>query len=96
MGLGLTVKTLPIRNIITQQNPHGSSIIRCSDSPEPLLTRRIPYLQLDSLSVQIDGSDLEIDPDGGDEGGRKGVFGESQETAGFAHTGVADQEEFDL
>jgi len=40
--------------------------LRRRDGPEPLLTRRVPDLQLDPLSVDVDRSDLKVHPDGGD------------------------------
>jgi hypothetical protein len=38
-------------------------------------------LQLHPLSVQLNRPDLEVDADGRDEGGREGVFTESEKTA---------------
>ncbi len=66
-----------------------------SDGPEPLLPGRVPDLQLDGLAVQLDGSDLEVDADGGDVGFGVGVVGEPQQQAGLAHAGVADQEQLE-
>lgn len=77
----LTIERTLIRNIVNQQNPHRAPIIRRRDRPEPLLPGRIPYLQFDSLPVQLDGPDLEVDADGRDEGGGEGVFAEAQQTA---------------
>ena len=50
----------------------------------------IPYLQLHALAVKLDRADLEVDSDGGNEGGSEGVFAEAQQTARFADAGVAD------
>jgi hypothetical protein len=41
------------------------------------LPSSIPYLQLHTLAVQLDGSDLEINADGGNEGRREAVFAEA-------------------
>jgi hypothetical protein len=60
------------------------------------LSCRIPDLQFDSLPIQLDGPDLEINPDCGDKGRREGVFAESQKAAGFPYTTVANQQQFDL
>jgi hypothetical protein len=49
-------------------------------------------LQLDSLSLQLDRPDLEIDTDGRDVGLGVGVIGESQEKTGFPNTRISDQE----
>jgi hypothetical protein len=53
-------------------------------------------LQLYTLAVELDRTDLEIDSDGGDEGRCEGVFAEAQQTAGFADTRVAYEEQLDL
>lgn len=83
-GKKRTIKTPLIRNIINEQNAHSTPIIRRRDRPEALLPRRVPDLQLDALAVQLDRPDLEVDPNGRDEGGREGVFAEAEEAAGFA------------
>ena len=38
-------------------------------------------LELHGLALELDGANLEVDADGGDERGREGVFTESQQTA---------------
>jgi len=37
----------------------------------------IPDLQLDALAVELDGADLEVNADGGDERGGEAVLAES-------------------
>lgn len=91
-----TLKALLIRDIIHEQYPHRTSIIRRRDRPETFLSRRIPYLQLHPLAVQLDGADLEIDPDRSDERGRETVFAESEQAAGLAYARIAYEEELDL
>ena len=66
-----------------------------SDCPEPLLARGVPDLQFDGLAVQLDGADLEIDPDGGNVRLGVCVVGETEQEAGFAHAGVSDQEQLE-
>ena len=46
-----------------------------------ILAGCIPDLQLDTLAIELDGPYLEVDADGGDEGGGERVFTEAQETA---------------
>lgn len=75
-----TVERAFIGHVVHQQYPHSSSVVCRRDRPEPLLTRGIPYLQLYSLPVQLDGSDLEVDAYSGDEGWGKGVFAEPKQT----------------
>ncbi len=77
----ITVKALLIRDIVHQQNPHGASIVRSRDGPEALLTRGVPYLQLHPLAVQVDGADLEVNADGGDEAGGEAVFAKAEQAA---------------
>ena len=71
MGRQRTVEGSLVRDIIYQQNAHSASIVCCRDRSEAFLARRIPYLQLYSLSVEFDGSDLEVDADSSYEGGRE-------------------------
>ena len=76
-----TIETLLIRHIVDQQDSHGTSVVSSSDGAEALLTSSIPDLQLDALVVELDGADLKVNANGGDEGRRKAVFAESQQTA---------------
>ena len=73
----LTVERTLIRHVVNKQYTHCASVICSGDGPEPLLSSGISYLQLDSLAVQLDRPDLEIDTDGGDEGRGERVFTES-------------------
>ncbi len=66
-----------------------------SDGSESLLSRGVPDLQLYGLSVQLDGSDLEVDADGGDVRLGVGVVGEAEQQARLAHAGVADQQKLE-
>jgi len=47
------------------------------------------------LPVEFDGSDFEVDPDGGDVALRVRVVGEAQQQAGFAHAAVADEKQLE-
>lgn len=49
-------------------------------------------LELDTLPIQFDGPDLEINADSGDKGGRVGIVAEAQEQTGFTYTRIADEE----
>jgi hypothetical protein len=91
-----TVEAPRVGNIIDQQNAHSAPVVGSGNSPEALLAGRVPYLQLHALAVELDGADLEVDADGGDEGGGKRVFAEPQQTARFANARVADQQQLDL
>lgn len=92
----LTIERSLIRHVVHEQNTHGAAVIRRRDGAKALLAGRVPYLQLHSLAVELDGTDLEIDADGGDEGRCEGVLAKAQQAARLADAGVADQKEFDL
>ena len=79
-----------IRDVVYQQDTHGTSVVSSCDGAEALLSGGIPYLQLHALAIQLNRADLEVDSDGGNEGGSEGVFAETQQTARFADAGVAD------
>ena len=54
-------------------------VIRASRSSRNLRKwRGRANLELDSLAVHLDGLDLEVNADGGDEGGREAVVGVAQ------------------
>jgi hypothetical protein len=53
-------------------------------------------LQLHALAVELNGADLEVDADCGDEGGSEGVLAEAQQTAGLADAGVSNEKQLDL
>lgn len=84
-----------VRDIVDEQDPHGAAVVHRGNGTEPLLSRSIPDLQLDSLSVNLYRPDLKVDTNRGDEGRRERVFGESQQQARLAHARVADQQELD-
>lgn len=66
-----------------------------SDCPEPLLASGVPDLQFDGLAVQLDGADLEIDPNGGNVRLGVCVVGETEQETGLAHAGVSNQEQLE-
>ena len=48
-------------DVVDEQDAHGAAVVGRGDGPEPLLSRRVPYLQLDLLPVQLNCPDLEVD-----------------------------------
>lgn len=76
-----TIERSLVGNIVHQQDTHGATVVGRGNGTETLLACSIPDLQLDALSIELNGSDLEIDSNGGDEGGRKGVLTEPEKTA---------------
>ena len=91
-----TVKRPLNGDIVDKQDAHGATVVGCRDGAEPFLAGRVPNLQLDSLSVQLDRPDLEVDANRGNKGGCEGVFAEAQQAAGLAYARVADQQQLDL
>jgi hypothetical protein len=71
-----TVKALLIRHIVYEQDTHGAAVVGGGDGSKALLACGVPYLQFHSLAVQVNGADLEIYPNGGDETGCEAVFAE--------------------
>jgi hypothetical protein len=69
-----TVEAPLVRHVIDQQYAHGTPVIRRRDGPEALLAGRVPDLQLHALAVELNGPDLEVDANRGDEGRRERVF----------------------
>jgi len=63
-----------VRHVVHQQNALRAPEVGSGDGAETFLSRRVPDLQLDSLSVQFEVFDLEVDAvgEGGREGGREG------------------------
>ena len=66
------------------------------DRAESLLPRRVPNLKLNSLAVNFDVLDLEIDTNGGYECWREGVVRITQQKTSLTHAGVSDHEQLDL
>ena len=84
-GRRRTIERPLVCHVVHEQDPHRTPVVRRRDGPEPLLPRSVPYLQLDPLAVELDGPDLEVDADGGDERRRERVFAEAQQAAGLAY-----------
>ena len=76
-GVKRTIEALLVRHVVDKQNTHGSTVVGGGDGAEALLACGIPDLQLDALAVELDGADLEVNADGGDERGGEAVLAES-------------------
>ena len=91
-----TVERSLVGDIVYQQDAHGAAVVGGGDGAEALLAGRVPDLQLDALAIELDGPDLEVDADGGDEGRGEGVLAEAQQAARLADARVAYEEQLDL
>ena len=58
--LGDVVEALGVGDVVHQHDAHGAAVVGRRDRPEPLLTRRVPDLKFDLLSVQLNCADLEV------------------------------------
>ena len=85
-----------ICDVVYKEDAHGTSVVGSCDGAEALLSSGIPYLQLHTLAIKLDRADLEVDSDGGNEGGSEGVFAEAKQTARLANAGVSNEKQLDL
>ena len=53
-------------HIVNKEDAHRTAVVCCRDGLKPLLARRVPYLQLDPLAIECDGTDLEVNTAGGE------------------------------
>jgi hypothetical protein len=87
--------TLPIAQVKHQDDSLGALVVGRCYGLELLLPSSIPHLQLDHAALAAEGSNLEVHSDGRVEGLLENIVGESEEKAGFAHRGVADQQDLE-
>jgi len=85
-----------IGHVVDEQDALRAAEVGGGDRAESLLTRRVPDLELNSLAVDSYVLDLEVDADGGDEGGGEGVVGVTEEEASFTDARIADHEQLAL
>lgn len=72
----LTVKWTLICDIINKEYAHCSPVISRRNRPKPFLPSRIPNLEFDTLAVQLNRANLEVDANCGDERRCKGILAE--------------------
>jgi hypothetical protein len=75
------VKGFVVGDVVDDDDAVGAAVVRGGDGAEALLSGGVPNLELDCLAVELDGTNLEVDADGGDIRFRVGVVGESEEKA---------------
>mmetsp|Transcript_8145 Transcript_8145/g.24159 ORF Transcript_8145/g.24159 Transcript_8145/m.24159 type:complete len:333 (+) Transcript_8145:266-1264(+) len=74
-----------VGDVVDEEDAHGAAVVGRRDGLEPLLPRRVPDLQFDSLAVQLHAPDLKVDPNRGDEGLREGVVGKPHQNRALPH-----------
>ena len=85
-----------IGHVIHEKNALSAAEIRGGNSSETLLSRSIPDLELNASSVNINVLDFEVNTDGGNEGGGKGIVCVTEEQAGLSNSAVPDHKQLDL
>lgn len=89
------VETLLICYVIDYNDPVCPSVIRRRYGSKSLLTRRIPYLKLNSLAIKLKSSNFEIDADCTDVALGISIVGKSKQKARFADTRISNQEKLE-
>ena len=84
-----------ISDIVHDNDSMGAPVVTARDGPESLLTCRVPDLQLDSLSLELNGTDLEVDSNRRDVGFSVGVICETEEQTGLADSRVSNQKQLE-
>lgn len=73
----------------------GTFVVRTGDSLESLLASCVPDLKFDSLVVEIESTDFEVNSDCGEETVREDVIGETEQKGGFTDGRVSNEKEFE-
>ena len=89
------VEGLVVGDVVDDDDAVGSAVVGRGNGAEALLPRGVPNLELDGLAVELDGADLEVDPDGGDVRLGVGVVGKSEEEARLSDAGISDEQELE-
>jgi hypothetical protein len=70
-----------VSDIVYEENSHGAAIVRRRNGSEAFLASSIPDLQLNTLAIQLNSPNLEVDADSCNERGRKRILTEPQQAA---------------
>ena len=88
-------EALSVCDVVGYDDSVSSLIVAASDGFESLLARGVPDLQFDGFPIDIDGSNFEVDSDGGHEIISEDVVGESEEQGRLSDSGVSDQQDLE-
>ena len=80
---------------IYQDDAVGSLVVGRGDGLESLLAGGVPDLQFHGLSLEVEGSDFEVDSDGREEALVENVIGESEQQGRFSDSRVANQQQIE-
>ena len=85
------VKALPVAEIEDEDDSLWAFVVGWCDSFELLLSRCVPHLKFNETTCLLDGSDLEVDSYGGEEGLVEDLVCEAKKQARLADWGVANE-----
>mmetsp|Transcript_42941 Transcript_42941/g.77611 ORF Transcript_42941/g.77611 Transcript_42941/m.77611 type:complete len:288 (-) Transcript_42941:108-971(-) len=85
-------KGLAVADVVDQDDPVCSAVVRTRDGTEAFLPCRIPNLELDGLLVDGNGLEAEVNTDRCDIALRKGIICEAQKKTRLSRTGVANED----
>jgi hypothetical protein len=88
------LETLPFVYGVSEDYPHGSSVVSLRNSLKLLLPRCIPNLQPDFVLADSDGLDLEVNADCGEMRCHEVVLAELQQHVGLTDSTVANHQQF--
>eukprot|EP00356_Strombidium_inclinatum_P002656 CAMPEP_0170478604 /NCGR_PEP_ID=MMETSP0208-20121228/73_1 /TAXON_ID=197538 /ORGANISM="Strombidium inclinatum, Strain S3" /LENGTH=110 /DNA_ID=CAMNT_0010750893 /DNA_START=364 /DNA_END=696 /DNA_ORIENTATION=+ len=86
---------IAVSDIVSDNDTVRTLVVAGGDGLESLLASSIPDLELNGLAVDVDGSDLEIDTDGGHEVLVEHVVSETEEEGGLSDTRVSNEEDLE-
>jgi len=84
-----------VGDIIDNDNSMGTAVVRRCNGTETFLSGCVPDLELNSLAVQFDGTNFEINTDSGNVRFGVRVIRESKEQTRFTDTGVSNKEKLE-
>jgi len=80
------VEAALVRDIVHQQNSHGSSIISRCNRAETFLSSCVPDLELDTLRVEVNGANFKVNANGCNETRCKRVVREPKKQATLSNS----------
>jgi len=89
------VERVHVGNIVDDADTVGAAVVRGCDGTETLLACGVPNLELHCLAIELDGSDFEVNTNGGDVALGVGVICESEQQTRLSDTGVTDEEKLE-
>lgn len=89
------VERVHIGHIVDDADAVGATVVGRCDGSETLLASSVPDLELHSLAIELDGSDFEVDTNGGDVRLGVSVICETQEQTRLSDTRVTDKQQLE-